>query len=373
MRKYIFFTSILFFIFSCSKKEYDQNLVEAALKNHSFYHISDEDLKKIASKGIKEIQKIDKNADFIYKEGKIKNEEKSFIKYGPKKFFPAIFILDKEFKVAKIFENSILYKSDFKKDSQIISINGKKNEELDASTLKELAEKSQKLDIEYKNSDKISKIEMKREISSLPFVWDIKISPKTSYVKIISFLKPVSKNLKNILSSLKEGDNLIIDLRNLSGGDFTEAATIANLFINKGENLFSLKSDKEGYNKTFIAENDKAINKINIFILTNSNTSLLAEILAAVLKEKLDAKIIGEKTAGKLYITKIFRAGKNIGLRLTVSKLYPPSGKEINEPLMPDFEITDKSEKNEFINVPFLLNQDEILMKAIELCEKHKS
>ena len=65
-------------------------------------------------------------------------------------------------------------------------------------------------------------------------------------------------------------------------------------------------------------------------MLVNSGTARAAEAFAAALSELTGAPIVGEATRGDVSLSKTFNLGRSKkGLKLTVARLFPPSGKDL--------------------------------------------
>jgi len=75
-------------------------------------------------------------------------------------------------------------------------------------------------------------------------------------------------------------------------------------------------------------------------VLVDEGSASASEILAAALRERIGAKLVGETTFGKGTVQDAADLSGGSGLHLTVAKWLTPSGKWINETgLKPDFEV----------------------------------
>ncbi|MEW5950559.1 MAG: hypothetical protein GX447_09010 [Elusimicrobia bacterium] len=369
MKKSVF--AFILFLSACAKQDYDISKAALALINHSYYPISQQEAKNL-SQDISKIKEIDPNAGLVsYKSLKTDKPIKREL------YYPVIFSWEKEkIYAAKVFDFSIAYESGLRSGCEIITIAGVPARQAAAEPEKilSLMKKGESFMCEYSCGDsKKSSVEIKKELAYFPFVWNISLSSQTAYVKINNFSPSSSKFVKNNISNLKSSGkkNLILDLRSVSGGDYAEAADFINLFSPKDSLLFEVKSDKEGYRKKFTAQKEPSFTGFNIAVLINSKTASLGEIAAASLKKNAGAYLIGEKTAGKFFITKIFKTGDKNGLRLTVAKLSL-SGEDLSEGFSPDIYFKDALEGKDIFNAPFSVQEDILIIEAAKSLSSNK-
>ncbi|HOW89319.1 MAG TPA: S41 family peptidase, partial [Elusimicrobiales bacterium] len=93
--------------------------------------------------------------------------------------------------------------------------------------------------------------------------------------------------------------------------------------------VFEVRSRHAGYRRAFQAPGRGRFAGLKAAVLVDSRTAMAAEVFAASLKELAGAVIVGETTMGDVSLTRIFRAGRGAGLQLTVARLFPPSGTEL--------------------------------------------
>lgn len=155
-------------------------------------------------------------------------------------------------------------------------------------------------------------------------------------VKIVNLIK----------NAIHNNSNILIDLRNCGGGDervfydaFGELVGTGILYYTK-KNIGGIfycvrnKSGKIKYMKVKPNLKRKSIKGKNVKILVGLKTGSSAEFITMILKDSINAKIIGGKTAGYLTLTdeKVIRLqNKKYILSITISKtLYDSSGKKYN-------------------------------------------
>lgn len=182
-----------------------------------------------------------------------------------------------------------------------------------------------------------------------------------SVLKLNGFDAGTAAAVERILADLsKAGSNkLVIDLRGVSVGDPRAAYAVAGLFTS-GE-IGRLKRRDEDL-ETFKGR-QAPLWSGKVAVLTSRGTLGAAEILAAVLKQKAAAQLVGDRTfgyAGRLAVAELASGGQLI---YTDAFFGGPDGKVIRESLLPDVRVFDTSDGLEE-DAP---QKDEVLAKAVSL------
>ncbi|MDZ4814795.1 MAG: S41 family peptidase [Verrucomicrobiota bacterium] len=135
---------------------------------------------------------------------------------------------------------------------------------------------------------------------------------------------------------------LIIDLRFASGSNYSHTADFAARFLANGQTLFKIRGLKNEDIQVFNTAKSVTPNlDVPLVLVVNSETSGSAEALAAALKEKSRAIIVGNETSGRgaSFIDTPLSTGRM--LRLTNARLVYPSGFEIfPKGLAPDITVS---------------------------------
>ncbi len=130
-------------------------------------------------------------------------------------------------------------------------------------------------------------------------------------------------------------NRLLLDLRGVAGGDPEAAYAVAGLF--SGGELGSLKN-QAGTVRRFTG-GEAADWQGKVLVLVNRSTLGPAEILATVLRQKLGAELVGERTfgyAGRQELIELATGGR---LLLTDAFYTGPDGESLNESLDPDVAV----------------------------------
>lgn len=185
------------------------------------------------------------------------------------------------------------------------------------------------------------------------------------YIKISSFEGGCANEFETHYKKLenKNISSLIIDLRYNGGGVVTEALQIADFMVPKNEILLITK-DKNEQEEITKSSKDKIID-MPIVVLVNEYSASASEILAGILKEDINAELIGTKTYGKGVIQTVYPLSDGSGLKITTNEYYTPNRNKINKiGIEPTIEIKLPEEWQNMANVP--TEEDTQLKKAIE-------
>ena len=162
---------------------------------------------------------------------------------------------------------------------------------------------------------------------------------EVGYIKITSFSNKTSEQFKKALENLeKEGiTSLVIDVRNNGGGYLNAASEIAELFIEKGKNIYGLESKNI---TDFYKDSTKESRNYKVGVLMNSGSASASEILASALKESYNATLIGTTSYGKGTVQETSELTSGGMIKYTTAYWLTPNGNKINGiGLKPDVEI----------------------------------
>lgn len=185
----------------------------------------------------------------------------------------------------------------------------------------------------------------------------------------ILYLKPIVINkarVDELAAKIKAAKNrkVLLDLRDVSGGDPDEGLRLANLFINQGT-LGALEGQK--YPKqTFTADPAKYISGAPLAVLVNRGTYGAAELTAAAIEGAKRGDVVGERTFGEGSVQKTIDLPDGAALLLTVAKYQGPDGKKIqDDAVMPTVQVGQAADDDNDQETPS--KGDEPLNKALQL------
>ncbi len=137
------------------------------------------------------------------------------------------------------------------------------------------------------------------------------------------------------LPDLTETDKLVLDLRGVAGGDAAAAYRIAGFFA-AGE-LGALTQREEA-----VELFDGAAPPLwqgEVAVLVDRGTQGAAEVLTAVLKQRIDAKLIGQRSFGHSGRQQLLELSNGGRLQITDAFYTGPDRKPLNDSLEPDVRI----------------------------------
>ena len=184
------------------------------------------------------------------------------------------------------------------------------------------------------------------------------------YVRIRSFAKDTSLEMRNGISELKKNGmrGLVLDLRNDPGGLLDQAVAVSEYFLKKGELIVYTKGRLSQQNMRFSASGTSGDSDYPMVVLVNSGSASASEIVAGALQDLKRAIIVGVTTFGKGSVQTIIPLKSNSGLRLTTARYYTPSGRQIQGVgIQPDIVVEEAKvdvEKDDKKKRKFLREKD---------------
>jgi len=155
-------------------------------------------------------------------------------------------------------------------------------------------------------------------------------------------------------------DNLIVDLRNNTGGYVDSAIDITSIFLK--DKVVLIEEWGDGTSKDYLTSKDPITLDTPLYILVNNGTASASEITAGALQDYDRAILIGTTTFGKGLIQNWIPLQEDNGaIRISIAHWLTPYGRQIqNLGLTPDIEI-------EFTETDYYNGVDTQLEKAIEV------
>jgi len=159
------------------------------------------------------------------------------------------------------------------------------------------------------------------------------INDEIGYIAFNRFNNKASSSVKNAFVDLKtQGMNkLILDLRGNPGGLLNEAINITNFFVPKNEEVVRTKAKLKKWSETYKTRNEPIDLDIPLVVLINENSASASEIVAGSLQDLDRAVIVGQRSFGKGLVQRYRNLTYGTKLKLTISKYYTPSGRNIQE------------------------------------------
>jgi carboxyl-terminal processing protease len=159
-------------------------------------------------------------------------------------------------------------------------------------------------------------------------------------LRIPTFDAQTAEQVQKLLAAKAEQTRhgLLVDLRGVSSGDPEAAYSTARLFANGDLGILKRRSEEL---KTYAGEAKPAWQG-RVVVLVDRGTLGAAEVLATVLRQKLKADLVGERTFG--YAGRQGMADLSTGGRLLYTEAFytGPDKKPIREAIRPDILVDER-------------------------------
>lgn len=163
------------------------------------------------------------------------------------------------------------------------------------------------------------------------------ISDNTIFLKFTNFSRESMNIFKASIKELKKYPNIIIDLRNNTGGGLESAFELSSYFLHNKDISYIIKYRNSTETATIKAEG--ALNFQNIIILQNENTASASEIFINALKTNLDnVTTVGTKSYGKGVGQTTYRIKNGFYVKATTFLVLTPDQNTIHKTgIEPDY------------------------------------
>lgn len=186
------------------------------------------------------------------------------------------------------------------------------------------------------------------------------------YIKLTRFARTSLTEVKNSISSLRESGmkNLILDLRNNSGGFLDIAIDLSDEFLPTGE-LIVYTEGMRSPRMDFKATSKGSFEKGKLIVMINEGSASASEIVSGAVQDWDRGMVIGRRSFGKGLVQRPFMLPDSSVVRLTTARYYTPSGRSIQKPYEDGVEdyyadLTKRFKHGEFVNADSIRFPDSI-------------
>ncbi len=235
--------------------------------------------------------------------------------------------------ITEPYEGFPAQKAGLKAGDTILSIDGISTKDKSVSVVSEMLKGNPNTELKliikgYDNN--IKEIVFHREkitIKNVPYFG--LIDKNIGYIRLSNFTKEASKEVRKAFTDLKlqGAKSIILDIRGNPGGLLNESVEIANIWINKGNEIVSTRGKAKQWDNVYKTEHSPEDTVIPLAILVNRGSASASEIVAGSLQDLDRAIIIGERTFGKGLVQTTRPLSYNTQLKITTAKYYIPSGR----------------------------------------------
>ena len=154
------------------------------------------------------------------------------------------------------------------------------------------------------------------------------------YVDLTVFSESSNTELRVAVDSLRRAGmrSLVFDLRGDPGGLLDQGVAVAELFLDPGKKIVSMRGRGRDGDRDFAARFPQPWPELRLAVLVDSGSASAAEIVAGALQDHDRALIVGTTTYGKGSAQSLFPVAGGGALKLTTALWFTPSGRSINRP-----------------------------------------
>ena len=159
------------------------------------------------------------------------------------------------------------------------------------------------------------------------------LDDSTGYIKVKNFGEKTYPELLIALANLQQQgfSNLVIDLRDNTGGYLQSAVQMANEFL-PAKKLIVYTQGRKSPREEYRSDGHGAYQTMPLVVLINEGSASAAEIFAGAMQDNDRATIIGRRSFGKGLVQQQIPFPDGSMIRLTIARYYTPSGRCIQKP-----------------------------------------
>ena len=155
----------------------------------------------------------------------------------------------------------------------------------------------------------------------------------TGYIRIKNFGERTYPDMLIALAKLsQEGcKNLVVDLRDNTGGFLQSAVQMANEFLPKNK-LIVYTQGRKSQRQDYVSDGKGSYQRMPLVVLINEGSASSSEIFAGAMQDNDRATVIGRRSFGKGLVQQQMGFTDGSLIRLTIARYYTPSGRCIQKP-----------------------------------------
>ncbi|MDD9950912.1 MAG: S41 family peptidase [Zetaproteobacteria bacterium] len=301
-----------------------------------------ESLMQDALKGL--IENLDPHSSLLSKEDYVAMHQ------GQKQFGGVGIIVsyqDGKIIVVSPIENSPAMRSGIQSGDEIVAIDGIPVSQLGTDEavekMKDVPGTKITLTVKRGKSERHLKFELVREVIKVKSVRSFQLSKNILVIRIASFTRNVSKDLRHILEKYKGTlKGLVLDLRDNPGGLLSEAVAVTDTFISSGLIVSTVGRQEDQVEREF-AQLSGTYEGFPMVTLINGGSASASEIVAGALQDHRRSVILGTKSFGKGSVQTLVHLPNGSALKLTIARYYTPLDRSIQaKGIVPDVRVGRK-------------------------------
>lgn len=243
-------------------------------------------------------------------------------------------------RIQGVIKNGPAEKAGILAGDKIVSVDGKPfvgkivTEEETQHRLKGPKDTKVRIGVIRYGSDKVQNFTITRgDIPQKSVTATYMIDDKTGYIRIKKFSETTYAELLIALAKLSQSDfsNLIIDLRDNTGGYLETAVQMANEFL-PNNSLIVYTQGRKQPRQEYRSDGHGSYQDIPLVVLINEGSASSSEIFAGAIQDNDRGTIMGRRSFGKGLVQKQMNFPDGSIIRLTTARYYTPSGRCIQKP-----------------------------------------
>ena len=154
------------------------------------------------------------------------------------------------------------------------------------------------------------------------------VTDRVGYVALTIFSEESAVDLRHAIDSLRTAGmtSLIFDLRSDPGGLLDQGVGIADMFLNSGQRIVSMRGRTPDATRVYDDRAPERWPQMPIVVLVDGNAASASEIVAGALQDHDRALLLGSTTYGKGSAQNVFPLSNGGAVKLTTALWYTPSG-----------------------------------------------
>ena len=152
------------------------------------------------------------------------------------------------------------------------------------------------------------------------------------YVALTIFSEESVPDLRRTIDSLRTAGmtSLIFDLRGDPGGLLDQGVGVADLFLNAGQRIVSMRGRTPDASRSYDDRATQPWPNMPMVVLVDNTSASASEIVAGALQDHDRALIVGTTSYGKGSAQNVFPLNNGGAVKLTTALWFTPSGRSIN-------------------------------------------
>ena len=155
----------------------------------------------------------------------------------------------------------------------------------------------------------------------------------TGYIRVKNFGERTYPDMLIALAKLSQEGcrNLVIDLRDNTGGFLQSAVQMANEFLPKNK-LIVYTQGRKSQRQDYVSDGKGSYQRMPLVVLINEGSASSSEIFAGAMQDNDRATVIGRRSFGKGLVQQQMGFTDGSLIRLTIARYYTPAGRCIQKP-----------------------------------------